>query len=82
MNDLTALQQHIDTLNAGRENCFLADATHFFKFYGITTPAQLDDHLDWGTFSDVYKDVNGVRPGAGWTLAQAREWLARERQRA
>ena len=55
------VQAYIDFLNKDSDFMKLADAGHF-ETYGITTPAGLEEYLFWGSFSDIYKDVNGVRP--------------------
>ena len=77
MANLEALQNHIDTLNEGRENCMLAEAEHFFSLYGISTVEAFEEHMDMATFSDWYKEENGFRP-RGYTVKEAREWMAWE----
>ena len=68
------VQAYIDDLNKDK-GCFqLADAAHF-ETYGITTPAGLEDYLFWGSFSDIYKDANGVRPRHVTDRAQAERIL-------
>ena len=77
MANLEALQNHIDTLNEGREHFMLADADHFFSLYGISTVEAFEEHMDMETFSDWYKEENGFRP-RGYTVKDARKWMARE----
>lgn len=56
-----SVQDYIDDLNKDNEFCKLADATHFAQ-YGIRSPEALEEYLFWGSFSDIYKDRNGIRP--------------------
>lgn len=69
------VQAYIDHMNEDAECFALADADHFAEVYGITTPVELENHLFWGSFSDVYKSSNGVRPHGEWTREQAEKWL-------
>ena len=68
--NLSGMQQYIDEINARYpDSCFkLADAEHFYQCYGISTKEQLELHLNQGTYSDLYKEVYGVRPRNGFMM--------------
>lgn len=91
MTDLTSLQNHIDTINAEREgsgDCFrTCEAQHFFEMYGINTVEAFEEHMDFETYSDWYKDRNGFRPRGVISIDEARrkmdlwaKWEKEERE--
>lgn len=64
-----ALQDYIEADNAKRKAehpdsivfTIVSDPNHW-RPYGIFTPEQWEDSMDYGSFSDVYKSVHGFRP--------------------
>lgn len=74
LNDQFATPEaYVDHLNAQNPSfCTLVYGDHMGP-----TAQDVADYLDLCTFSDWYKDVNGIRP-RGYTLEAAREWMARE----
>lgn len=67
-------QAYVDHLNGQHPDSF---CTLVYGEHMGTTAQDVADYLDMATFSDGYKSLYGVRP-RGYTLEQAREWLANE----
>jgi len=75
LNDQFATPEaYVDHLNAQSPESF---CTLVYSEHMGSTAQDVADYLDMCTFSDWYKEVAGFRP-RGYTLEQAREWMARE----
>ena len=75
LNDQFATPEaYVDHLNAQNPESFCILV--YSEDMG-STAQDVADYLDMCTFSDWYKEVAGFRP-RGYSLEQAREWMARE----
>lgn len=72
---ITTAEQLAQHLNAKNSDTLVEDAQSWAG-KGIHTARELAVHLDMSSFSDLYKEENGVRP-RGFDYNEAMHWVDR-----